>query len=111
MREELGVDGVRAYNHDLAWRGAQAPRRALGRRSTTPEAMVGSMITVPLPAGLGPAVDDAQRLRDALLFSHGIEVPVLARGGALWARLSVQVYNDDEDVERFAAAVEMLAAA
>ena len=34
---------------------------------------------------------------------------MIARGGALWARLSMQVYNDDEDVERFAAAVDSLA--
>ncbi len=64
-----------------------------------------------LPARLGPAsVDNAQRLRDALFFGHRIEAPVIARGGALWARLSMQVYNEDEDVERFAAAVESLTA-
>ena len=71
--------------------------------------MVGCMVTVPLPGGLGPAsVDNAQRLRDALFFGRRIEAPVIARGGALWARLSMQVYNDDEDVERFAEAVESL---
>ena len=41
---------------------------------------------------------------------HRIEAPVIARGGALWARLSMQVYNDDEGVERFAAAIDSLAA-
>jgi isopenicillin-N epimerase len=112
MRDVLGVAAMRAWNHGLAWRSAQRLGERWGRLWTTPEAMVGCMITVPLPAGLGPAsFDNAQRLRDALLFSHRIEVPVIARGGALWARLSMQVYNDDEDVERFAAAVEMLAAA
>ena len=34
---------------------------------------------------------------------------MIARGGALWARLSMQVYNDDEDVERLAQAVDALA--
>ena len=70
-------------------------------------------ITVPtrLPSRLGAGdADRAQKLRDALLFEHRIEAPVIARGGELWARLSMQVYNDDDDVERFAAAVESLAA-
>ena len=109
MHEGLGVAAMRAWNHDLAWRSALRLGERWGRPWTTPEAMVGCMVTVPLPGGLGPAsVDNAQRLRDALFFGRRIEAPVIARGGALWARLSMQVYNDDEDVERFAEAVESL---
>jgi isopenicillin-N epimerase len=71
--------------------------------------MVGCMVTVPLPARLGPAdASTAQRLRDALLFEHGIEAPVIARGDALWLRLSLQVYNDESDVERLSRAVDAL---
>ena len=111
MQDVLGVAAMRAWNHDLAWRSALRLGERWGTPWTTPEAMVGCMVTVPLPPRLGPAsVDNAQRLRDALFFSHGIEAPVIARGGALWARLSMQVYNEDEDVERFAAAVESLIA-
>jgi isopenicillin-N epimerase len=102
---------MRAWNHELAWRSALRLGERWGTTWTTPEAMVGCMVTVPLPARLGPAsVDNAQRLRDALFFNHGIEAPVIARGGALWARLSMQVYNEDEDVERFAGAVDSLVA-
>ena len=35
--------------------------------------------------------------------------PVIARADALWARLSLQVYNDESDIERLAQAVESLA--
>ena len=109
MHDVLGVAAMRAWNHDLAWRSALRLGERWGLPWTTPEAMVGCMVTVPLPARLGPAsFDNAQRLRDALLFGRRIEAPVIARGGALWARLSMQVYNDDEDVERFAEAVESL---
>jgi len=109
MRDVLGIAAMREHNHDLAWRSALRLGERWGRPWTTPEAMVGCMVTVPLPGGLGPAsVDNAQRLRDALFFGRRIEAPVIARGGALWARLSMQVYNDDEDVERFAEAVESL---
>jgi isopenicillin-N epimerase len=111
MHDVLGVAAMRAWNHDLAWRSALRLGERWGLPWTTPEAMVGCMVTVPLPARLGPgSVDNAQRLRDALFFGHRIEAPVIARGGALWARLSMQVYNDDEDVERFAAAIDSLAA-
>ena len=34
---------------------------------------------------------------------------MLARDGALWARVSAQVYNDDDDLERLADAVDALA--
>ena len=111
MREVLGVAEMRAWNHELAWRSAQRLGERWGRPWTTPESMVGCMITVPLPSGLGPAdIETAQRLRDALLFTHRIEAPVIARGGSLWARLSMQVYNDEDDIERFAEAVEALVA-
>jgi len=109
MREVLGVAAMREYNHRLAWQSAQHLAERWGQRWTTPESMVGCMVTVPLPAGLGPAdVQTAQRLRDALLFEHRIEAPVFARGGALWIRLSMQVYNDESDIERLEAAVAAL---
>jgi isopenicillin-N epimerase len=109
MREVLGVEAMRSYNHRLAWQSAQRLGERWGRPWTTPEAMVGCMVTVPLPRRFAVAdAATAQRLRDALLFEHGIEVPVIARDDALWLRLSLQVYNDESDVERLAVAVEAL---
>ena len=49
--------------------------------------------------------EDALRLRDALLFEDGIEIPVHAYRGQLRARISAQVYNDMDDMERLASAV------
>ena len=49
--------------------------------------------------------DDALRLRDALLFDDGIEIPVHSYRGQLRARISAQVYNDMDDMERLASAV------
>ncbi|MEO5883548.1 MAG: aminotransferase class V-fold PLP-dependent enzyme [Caldimonas sp.] len=109
MRDVLGVTAMREYNHRLAWQSAQHLAERWGRRWSTPESMVGCMVTVPLPADLGPAdAQTAQRLRDALLFEHRIEAPVIARDGALWIRLSIQVYNDESDIERLEAAVAAL---
>ncbi len=109
MQGVLGVDAMRAHNHRLAWQSAQRLSERWGRRWTTPESMVGCMVSVPLPERLGAGdVANAQRLRDALLFEHGIEAPVIARSGALSVRLSMQVYNDESDIERLEKAVDAL---
>ncbi|MEP7301869.1 MAG: aminotransferase class V-fold PLP-dependent enzyme [Caldimonas sp.] len=109
MHEVLGVAAMRDHNHRLAWHGAGHLSARWGQAWTTPESMVGCMVTLPLPARLGPADPaTAQRLRDALLFGHGIEAPVIARGGALWIRLSLQVYNDESDIDRLENAVAAL---
>jgi isopenicillin-N epimerase len=101
----LGWDALGRHNHDLAWRGAQF---LADRWQTTlgfGESSVGFMATVPLPADLGVAADDAARLRDRLLFDDRIEVQVHAGGNRLWVRISAQVYNAWADVERLADAI------
>jgi isopenicillin-N epimerase len=109
MRDVLGVPAMREHNHRLAWQSAQLLASRWGRPWTTPESMVGCMVTLPLPERFGAAdATTAQRLRDALLFEHGIEAPVLARGDSLWLRLCLQVYNDESDIERLSRAVDAL---
>ncbi|BCS34078.1 isopenicillin-N epimerase [Luteitalea sp. TBR-22] len=103
--EELGTEAVRAYNHDLAWQAAHHVSERWGTAFTTPESMIGTMATVTLPASLGTTRDDALRLRDALLLEDGIEIPVHAYRGQLRARISAQVYNDMDDMERLADAI------
>ena len=110
MADVLGVAAMRAHNHRLAWTTAERLSSRWGFDWTTPESMIGCMATLPLPDRFGPAdAATAQRLRDALLLDHGIEAPVLARGGRLWIRLSFQVYNDESDVERLEQAIDALA--
>jgi len=105
----LGVAAMREHNHRLAWQSAERLARRWQRPWTTPESMVGCMASVPLPARFAADSQTASRLRDALLFEHGIEVAVIARADSLWARLSLQVYNDESDLERLAQAVDALA--
>lgn len=107
MRETLGVTAMRAWNHGLAWRMAGALARRWGVDWRVPEAMVGCMAAVPLPArvaALGAAA--APRLKDWLLRERAIEAQVLAIHGVPHVRLAAQVYNDEDDFERLAAAVE-----
>jgi isopenicillin-N epimerase len=67
------------------------------------------MAAVRLPLALGDDAPAARRVRDALLFEHRIEVHVAAWRGRLWMRVSVQVYNEIDDFERLAEALEALA--
>jgi isopenicillin-N epimerase len=100
-----GIEAVQGYNHALAWQGAQLLAERWGVTLATPEALIGTMATVPLPHSLGAARDDAARLRDALLFQDRIEVQVHSFRDRLYARISAQIYNELSDVERLASAV------
>lgn len=101
----LGTERVRAWNHALAWEGARWLARRLGTDFTTPEAMIGTMATVPLPGSLGSTPEDAAALRDALLEEERIEVQLHEHRGRLWVRLSGQVYVEMADVERLGEAL------
>jgi isopenicillin-N epimerase len=67
--------------------------------------MVGAMATVPLPPRFASSPEDAIRLRDALLAEDRIEIQLHAWRERLWVRVSAQVYNAFEDIERLAEAV------
>jgi isopenicillin-N epimerase len=109
MRAEWGEQRIREYNHDLAMSAGALLARHWGVAFETPEEMIGTMVTVPLPDHFGYTSADAQRLRDALLRDHAIEVPTFAAPAGLppglSMRISCQVYNSLDDIERLAAAV------
>jgi isopenicillin-N epimerase len=103
--EELDFARVRAYTHDLAWRGATALCDRWGTTLELKPEHVGAMVTLPLPDRLGSTPTEAATLRDALLFEDRIEVAVHAAHGRLWTRVSAQVYNAMSDVDRLGDAV------
>lgn len=102
----LGLDAMRDWNHALAWRSARRLAERWDIALPMAESMVGTMATFPLPARLGSSIEDAQRLKDALLYEDHIEVQIHAWRDRVWMRISGQVYNDDADVERLARAIE-----
>lgn len=103
---EVGLDAIRAWNHDLVWRAAHMLAERWGTTFEVPEQMVGCMATVPMPERFGTTKEEVVRLRDALLHEDGIEVQMHAWRGRPWTRLSAQIYNESGDFERLAAAVE-----
>ena len=60
--------------------------------------MTGSMVSVRLPPAAGTDWEAAGRVFTALA-GRRIVAPVHALAGALWVRVSAQVYNDLGDVE------------
>jgi isopenicillin-N epimerase len=102
---ELGEKEVRAYDHALAWEGARWLAARWQTEFPTPETMIGTMATLPLPARLGATREAADRVRDALLSEERIEVQIHAGRERLWVRISGQIYNDFNDIERLAEAV------
>jgi isopenicillin-N epimerase len=105
LLREWNFAAARDYMHRLAWDGARLLAERWDVPLGMPEEMVGTMATVPLPERAGKTREDAERLRLALLVQDKIEIQLHAFRGRLWVRLSAQVYNDLEDVERLAEAV------
>ncbi len=105
--EVLGGRGALwAYTHALAWRSAERLSARWDLPWTTPRNRVGCMVTSPLPRAVGGSPADALALKDWLLFERRIEAQPLAIDGAPWWRFSAQAYVDDDDVDRFADAVD-----
>lgn len=108
--DRLGPERVRAYNHNLAVKGAGYFYDRFAPELALPAAMTAAMALAPLPASLETGKHHADALRDALLFQHKIEVPIVSWSGRLWARTAAQVYCDFGDFERLAGAIEEIAA-
>jgi isopenicillin-N epimerase len=102
---EWGLEEIRRYNHELAWAGAHRLAERWGTEFATPEALVGSMAMVTLPACAGTSREEALAMRESLLSDDGIEVQMHAFRGQIRARISAQIYNDLPDVDRLAEAV------
>lgn len=107
MRDTLGLDAMRRWNHDLVWRMASELSARWGQPFTTPESMVGCMASVALPQRIDRLGESAApALKNWLFFERRIEAQVLAIGGHVCVRLAAQVYNDETDYERLAQAVD-----
>ena len=110
-----GWPELRARNRALAIDARAVLCRALRVPVPAPEAMLGSMATVPLPdspvrsASLPPPFDP---LQDALLERFAIEVPIFPWPAPprRFIRVSCQLYNTLEQYERLAAALAELLA-
>jgi len=106
LMAEWGIEAMRLYKHSLVCEASELLAQRWALEPPAPPSMLGCMATLPLPLVLGDSREAAANLQHTLLYEHRIEAPILCIGGRLWVRISAQVYNQLEDVERFAQAVE-----
>jgi isopenicillin-N epimerase len=97
-------------NHEMAISARKILCRALGVEPPCPEEMIGSMASVPLPAGIKPAPSMEARidpLQDELYFKERIEVPVVPWPAypSRLIRVSAQMYNSLDQYEKLAGAL------
>ncbi len=108
----LGPARVRAYNHRLVREAARTLSSAWDAPLDGPAALHGAMMAVRLPAALQPAggadAEAARALQSRLLTRYRVVAAIMAVDGALWARVSAQVYNVPQDYARLRDAVAEL---
>ncbi len=112
---EGGWPELRRHNRDLALGGRRLLCEALGIEPPCPDAMIGSLASIPLPDGEGEALHDLfpfDVLQGRLFDEYRIEVPVIA-----WPappkrliRISAQIYNHPEQYAYLADALRELMA-
>jgi isopenicillin-N epimerase len=110
---EGGWPEVRRHNRELALIGRQLLCEALEIEPPCPDAMIGSLASIPLPDGEGRRSHDLfpfDVLQDRLFNDYRIEVPVIA-----WPappkrliRISAQLYNRREQYAYLAGALRKL---
>lgn len=110
-----GWPEVMARNHARACAARRLLCETLGVAPPSPEAMLGALASVPLPAGtVRPSARSPRRdpLQDALFERFAIEVPVMTWPEAprRLIRVSAQLYNTQAEYERLAAALPGLLA-
>jgi isopenicillin-N epimerase len=95
---------VRSRCHELVRSARQAVAELTGLEPVTPDgpAWFAQMASLPLPRC------DAKLLLQRLLDEYGIEIPIITWNERQFARISVQGYNTQADVDAFVAALEAL---
>ena len=101
--QELDPAAVRRYCHDLVLAAAEKIARAWRQPLAGPPEMHGSMMAIRLPEAWqrsGASREVARKTQSEFMDRHRIAVAIMPIDGALWARISAQVYNAAEDYER-----------
>jgi isopenicillin-N epimerase len=105
--DAFGGAALMADNRMLAAEAADEMADALGAAIAGPRALRGSMAALLLKPGYEDA-EGAVAYRNRLADEHRIMAPVYVFAGALWLRISAQIYNAPDDYRRFAKACRAL---
>lgn len=105
FREKFGDAAVREHNHALTLEAGHFLASEWGTALGAPDDMLGSMVAVRAPSGLGTTTEHTIEMRRRLLDEYRIQVPVWALDGQLWVRISAQIYNHMDEYRSLAEAV------
>jgi isopenicillin-N epimerase len=109
-----GAHALAQRNHALVVWGRAEVARALGVPIPAPDAMLGTMASLPLPGAVGGTSPfEVDPLQAALIDRFGIETPVLTWPGEAGERrralrISAQAYNEPAHYEALASALRQL---
>jgi isopenicillin-N epimerase len=116
MRELMagGWRALREHNHELVVAARRCLCEELGVEPPCPESMLGSLATIPLPAGFpdAPRSEKIDAEQAELYDRYAIEVPLSRFGSPVrrWFRISAQIYNSMAEYEYLAAALREMRA-
>lgn len=104
LEQEVGLDAFRQSTHELAQYARTELLRFGGLAPLTDDGpeWYGSMVSVPIPVG------DAQQLQSRLWHEHQIEVLVKNWNNRRLVRVSCQLYNTVDDIDRLMAALRQI---
>ncbi|MCA8963964.1 MAG: aminotransferase class V-fold PLP-dependent enzyme, partial [Planctomycetes bacterium] len=104
-----GFEALRAHNHDLTRYGRDRLCARLGVAAPAPDAMLGSLAAVPLPADPRPTAGalGLDPLQVELFAQHHIEVPVMRwpQPALRLLRIAPQAYNSRDQLDHLVAAL------
>jgi len=102
----LGAERLRRYCHDLVTAAGEQIARSWREPLAGPAAMHASMMAIRLPSAWQRAVpatrEAAAKLQSVFMREHRIAVAINVIDGALWARISAQVYNEPATTSAYA---------
>lgn len=110
FHRSLGEAKVRDHNHALALAAGQRMAQRWGEPMNAAPELLGAMVGVRLPERWqkygAPVRDTARKLTVAIAQAHRINLNIMPFDGALWCRVSAQVYNEMSDYDAVVAFAE-----
>ncbi len=101
--------GLMRHNHELVVAGRRVILEKLNLPEPSPESMLGSLATIPIPAWMHHSPDQVRAIKDTLRSKHHFELPVFRFDATnVCLRISAQAYNTLDQYERLADAVAEL---
>jgi isopenicillin-N epimerase len=102
-----GINELMSANRMLALEARDRLCSALEIDLPAPNDMIGSLVSVPLPPAANPLADPIDPLQTKLYQEYGIELPIFAgpEPNTRLLRISLQVYNNLEQIKRLCEAL------